>query len=146
MADTLCIIPQDDGYTEPFYVKAIPGVYGSVRGRFRPLTHPERQVVTAKVATLAPVESSHYMLRTVCTFVKEWDIKNEKGAAVPLEPAKVFLRGALLDRLFNIVCGFDGGDIDPEAGETKEQAIVNLEADLKAAAVGPTREELDLKN
>ena len=146
MSDLLCIIPQDDGFTEPLFVAEQTGVHGSLRGRFRPMTHPERQKVDQQVKTQLLEKSSQLQLAAVCRWVKEWNIRDAKGNDVPLDPGKVVLRPALLDRLYLIIAGYDGGDIDPESAPTKQQADVTLDAILSETVVGVAREEADVKN
>lgn len=149
----VCVL--DDGYTESAYLARWPAeldkaaVYEAVRIRFRPATHRERVAFFEASKNRTETENDQRTVALIVRHVQEWDVRNRRGQIAPINTDTVrALKPMLFDRLFNIVLGYDCGDIDPEASREK---LEELDRDAAAAAeegksVSDYRAERDEKN
>lgn len=137
-----------DGYTQPFYFRGVPGLHPDVRGTFRPMLHHERYFIGGKIADKqSGPEQSRMMIEAICSFIRSWDLKGSDGKVIPREvPAAVRIKPHVVERLYMLVTGREGGDVDPNAEPAKEEADAEWKAILEQREIGPVREEIDAKN
>ena len=145
---TLAIIP-NDGYTERAVLHEVPHLHPRVEFRFRPMLVAEvadywQQAEGLKGAQLRRLVAAH-----LANKVKEWDVKDDRGEAVPVTAANVMLlKDHLFKRLFGVVSGQEPPDAAPD--RSPEEARADFEDVLKAAESGRSvrevREEREAKN
>jgi hypothetical protein len=101
-----------DGYTKDGYIAERLGVFDAVVFKFRPMLHLSLAEYNDK-ARISNVEGAKEMYRKLEKHVVSWDAK-EAGGVIELKAAKIArLPPALIERLFNIVAGYQGNDEDP---------------------------------
>lgn len=137
----------EDGYTEPFFIKEIPGIHSDVRGKQRPMLHQERYVIDERLRSVKSTEQSRVMIESIVRHVAEWDLKDRSGEPVKItyDSAKV-LKNLLIERLYRIVLGVDAGDEDPERPFTSSQVSSEYEALLEGANATIKQAERDEGN
>ncbi len=138
---------QDDGYSQPFYIKGIPGLFHDVRGTVRPMQHHERYIVAKKLGEVSGQKQSEIMVTAICKHVTEWTLKGPDGESLPFSyPHARHIKNPLIERLYYIVLAVDAGDEDPERPWTHSEAASEYEALMEGADLGLKREENDAKN
>lgn len=104
-----------DGYTEPFYVAAIPGIHEPLRGRFRRALGWENAEARRTAAQLKPREAEHHWAKFIKSKLIEWDLKTPDGKPVDLTEANLLrMNPTLNEALTAIVMSARASDADPE--------------------------------
>lgn len=140
-----------DGYSRPCYIAERPQLHPAVRFVFRPMLIQNVRVVARQIlATTDARRQEEIAALAIQAQVVEWDLHKFSGELVPLTDIKEVLRiqPAILNRMYSIVSGEDGGDPDPRL-ERSQDDIQATAADLQRALAGeePLSEaEADEKN
>lgn len=146
MGTLLGYVPYD-GYTIDGYIAAAAGLHPALRFRFRPLT--VEAFAAIMVAARTEANANQLFARVIEGRVQSWDLRDEKGQTQPVS-AKLAaaMTPHLFDRLFDIVTGQKGSDVDPEAEAPAQRAENDaiLAAVFAGRSVGEAREEIDEKN
>lgn len=139
-SNVLGFIP-DDGYTEPFLVLGVPGLYPRVEGRFRPMLIEQLVDYWRVSEKLKELEVRKMVAGYLAAHVKEWDLKDAKGHTVPITPANMLrVKHGLFRRLFAIVSTEEAPDLQP--GKPVEDRDEDLDAAIEAAQSGRTIQEV----
>lgn len=135
----------DDGYTLPFYIMPVAGLYPSIRGTFRPTLRRTRTKHIAEAVKMDDEQAEIATIEQVVPRIHSWNVVDKDGRQVPV--SKEGLEGihpALFPELTTLVLGHRPTDIDPEwPDELKAEyrAMLKEERDSLAA-----REQADAKN
>lgn len=118
-----------DGYTEPFFLKAIDKVNPDVSGEFRPMTVTEQAEYKKAWDKLGKAEDTVGQRKLVAQWLVKnlisWDLTLPTGGLAPITVANVLqLKDPVFFRLFNIITLSEVSDDKPEG--TKP---TNLETD-----------------
>jgi hypothetical protein len=144
-----CFIP-DDGYTEPGFIQAIPGLHGDLRFTYRPMLVEVNAEVGEAFKSLSSADCERKAAAVLADHLKTWDVVHPKTKApVPVTPANLLrMKSAVFSRLWGIVRGLDPTDIDPKwTAEQKQQATeTKFESALTGDTPGMVREVADEKN
>ena len=107
----------EDGYTLDGFVKELPGIYGAVRFKYRPLTVEQRVRLFENWATLPALDQISRTTSALSKQIVQWDMKDAKGRPIACNEPRSFRRLSppLHERLLDIVCGINSPDSDPEA-------------------------------
>lgn len=133
-----------DGYTRWAVVSAVPRLYPRVAFLFRPLLQRDRSIVAAQAMKAGPGKDADIQAACVARQIVEWDVSSGDGVVVSVTPETVArVQPELLQRLYAIVLGLDGGDEDVDS-EPDKTATELLEAALSGSSA--TAEEHDAKN
>jgi hypothetical protein len=113
----------------------------------------DRAVITQHVAQAQdPRKQEEVAAAAIASYVKAWDVDKAEGGkriAVEIEASEVLrLQPLLLNRLYRIVTGMDGGDADPteESSEVDERAAQELDRALGGQSPPVERERAEVKN
>jgi hypothetical protein len=109
----------DDGYTLDGFVKELPGIYGAVRFKYRPLTVEQRVRLFESWSTLPALDQISRTTSALARQIVQWDMKDAKGRPIPCNEPRSFRRLSppLHERLLDIVCGSSPPDADPDKGD-----------------------------
>lgn len=123
MAEELCYIPDDDGYTESAYISKIPNLHPAVRIHFRPARTMERLIVSDQIRSKASTEAERIVSQEVADRIVSWDIKLKNGEVAPVTAKFIHsLKAPLYRRLCAIVYfNTEGGDPDPTLSSEDRQ-------------------------
>lgn len=147
MAPVLGYIP--DGYTEPFTIIGIPGLYPTVSGTMRPMLQEELVAYYKAIEKASPWQVRQMVAKLLADHLVTWDVKDDKDQTVPIKPAPILrLKDKLFSRLFGVVSTQEPADLQPESTSDELDAAA---ADLLKAAtteqpVSQVREERERKN
>lgn len=99
----------DDGCTEQVFIKGIPGLYDDVRLFHRPMTIDERY------AFLDRIEARHKANMPITEIACKEMAKRFVDTSLGEMTAEKYgrLKPALWERLYLVLLGRDGGDLDP---------------------------------
>lgn len=138
---------KNDGYTVPYFVRAIPGLHPDTRGKVRRALHHERYVIQHAAGAGSPTESSKVVVQAICKHIIECDAKNRDGKDYDrtYETART-IDGVLLERLYRIAIGIDPGDEDPQNPWGNDEAKSEFEALMEGSDPVIAREEHDAGN
>ena len=141
-------IPRD-GYIEPGYLDAIPGLHGEFRFSFRPLTEMEQGVFVDGTKDMPTKTRSVKMYDLIASRIASWEHRDDTGEPVAICSKSVSqLKPAIVGALYGIVLGTRPSDIDPlwEQEVQQETADAALTALLEGRTVGDVAAERDEKN
>lgn len=128
-----------DGYTRTSYMAADPsGLYPAVLLTHRPMLVVNQAVIYDELRKVDARKRQMIAAEAIKNYIISWDIEglsHEDSTQILKLLPKVF------DRMFNIICGEEGGDPLPD--NSKEQH--RCQQLLEDALAGKT-EEADLKN
>lgn len=137
----------DDGYTHPFYIRAIPGLHGDTRGKVRRALHNERYIIQQAAQAASPSESSKVVISAICMHIKECDAKNREGAAYDAKyDSTRLMDNVLLERMYRIAIGIDPGDEDPKRPWGNDEVRSEFEALMENKDPAVAREEAEAGN
>ena len=107
----------EDGYTLDGFVKELPGIYGAVRFKYRPLTVEQRVRLFENWASLPALDQISRTTGALAKQIVQWDMKDAKGRPIACTEPRSFRRLSppLHERLLDIVCGINAPDSDPDA-------------------------------
>lgn len=147
MSDLLNIIPADDGYNQEFFLKSVPNVHTDVRGTFRPALHAERYAINEEIQKRKSGPASRFMCEVISKYVRAWNIKGQDGSALPITVENIVrVKPKIIERLYAMIAGWDGGDVDEGAAPNQAEAELGLEAVLLGVSKQVAREASDEKN
>lgn len=97
----------EDGYTFDFEYKAILGLRGGCKGKFRPVNYLDRETIHAKLSTMKGKDAAEVIARVVASQIAEWSFVDREGKKVEIKWENVArrLHSSHVDMLFNIVIG-----------------------------------------
>lgn len=115
----------DDGYTEEFYIAAVPGLHGALAGQRRPMLPRE---VSRAVHQCQQHEEHPEQVDLLCAAVMadklvSWDFRDRRGNDVAISPANILrMRASLMNKLWGLVLGTRASDLDPRYESTATNA------------------------
>lgn len=115
----------DDGYTESFYVAAVPGLHGALGGQMRPLVPREvsRAIHHCQQHEDNPEQVDLLCARVIAEKLISWDLRDRHGRPIAISEANVLrMRASLMNKLWGIVLGTRASDQDPLAAGTSRDA------------------------
>ena len=131
MASHSNLIP-DDGYTEPGFVAARPGLHGELQFTFRPLLIQDQAKWVKGADSMQAAVWNQQCARLMAERIKSWSLCTKDGSCVPINAASILrLKPALFSRLYGILLGTEPSDIDP----SWEESQLATEAEIAAAAI-----------
>lgn len=130
-----------DGYTQAAYIQGRFNVHGPCRFDFRPAQCQERAIVYRQIGETTDARKVEFLQASmIARHVTNWNLKKRDGSLVPIKSEEIVrLRPTLVMRIFSIICGENGGDIDPEADE--HMTAAQIDDELTMAMAGSTPEE-----
>ena len=136
-----------DGHTDTAFIKGVPNVFPDTSITYRPMLHEDRMALDAAIIKGDPRQKSQAIIGQICSFVLSWDCVKPDGKTVELVPDEVRrLRNALIERIYDIILGWSGGDVKPNSKIVKSDSEAELEAILKGTPENIVREGNDIKN
>ena len=145
----LLYIPTD-GYTEPAYVKEVPGLLdGSMAFSYRPFLVEDRARILSEMEKMRSEAAELRAAQEIADRLTEWDLTDATGKPVPISLDIVRrLKPLLFARVWGILLGTEATDFDPDWDLEDKRRIVNEQAEAisRPAPVGNVREEGDEKN
>lgn len=106
-----------DGYTQPGYIKPVEGLHGGLRFSYRPMLPEAVEVLETyrdKYGMDQPEKMRAKMAKEVHRQLEGWDVMFD-GSPAPLTEENVRrVRMSLQSKLYGVVAGLAGTDIDPE--------------------------------
>jgi hypothetical protein len=142
-----------DGYSIPGFIDERDGIIEAVRFVYRPISADMQSSFNASLALLQDTPNNPANFRKRAEIVKgrlvSWDVKDDKGAVLPITTAEVRkLSPELFWKLFGIVFGTIPTDIDPQWADEQQEEESRLAADAaqEGVTVGAVREAADEKN
>lgn len=136
-----------DGYTRTARINGRPGLYAGLKFTYRPMLDEEVSAVIHRVGDKRA--AGHFSVATgikaaaIVRHLKEWDETDEAGNPVPITGDHVRrLPPPLLGRLFDVISGFDPGDlIEDAAPEEADEYLRSLESVLETGSASTARED-----
>lgn len=115
-----------DGYNEDIFIKGVDGIYEAVEMSFRPMLPGVVRNLIKDFSQKTANAQSEIIKEAVSRYVQEWSIVDSGGNPVPITKESVaHIKKPLQDRIFDILCGYDGGDKKPVAEGTEEKSDFN---------------------
>lgn len=136
MAEELCYIPDDDGYTESAYISRMPNLHPAVRLHYRPARTMERLIVSDQIRSKATTEAERIIAQEVADRIVSWDIKLKDGSTAPINAKFIHLLKAPLFRRLCAIVYFNTEGGDPDPVETSEERQAKLRHAAQAASSG----------
>lgn len=146
-----------DGYTIPFFLKGVPGLYSDLRGERRPMLRESRDAALNDVnrakgakATLAAWDKVCKRMLVSWTATKahtvygdkQWETEPPDLEVLPIDQESfAVLEPDLWDRIWNVVMGYRPGDNPNEEKASKEP-----ESEFDASLSDDERQAADEKN
>jgi len=139
------IRPADDGYTKHGYIAHKEGFWNELRFTYRPATHAERTAYEDGIRDSKGAAASRVVCVAIAKHVSSWDEVDAHGKQLPVTADTVqrLENPYLVDRLYNIVRGWECSDPDPLAAVSPEALVQSL---LENVPVGIMEEEHARKN
>lgn len=138
-----------DGYTEPGYIADRRGIHESCRFKYRRMLHGQRVTLANSAANPQAFVKAMYV--ALEKHLAEWDVvKWNPNDATKLETLPInalniaSLAPQLIERLYNIVAGYDLSDDDPKVGPTIQPD--ELDALISGENAGDAAAAADQKN
>lgn len=105
-----------DGFTRSAYVRERKHQHPAVRFVYRPPLTKERAILRHEAQNCKPDEAEELAARTVCKYVKRWDLRDhqDKPAGLTVHNLLNHVDPDIFAAIANIVLGFRTTDIDPE--------------------------------
>lgn len=137
-----------DGYTQNAYLRPRTGLHGEIRFSYRPMLVTTQGQVLRDFQDAAenPARQQEIAAEWICRYVVSWNIQRPDGKPVNCKDVNdvLHLRPSVFNRIWSIILGDEGGDVDPQERPEEKRRRTEMEAEVVAA--GKTREELDGKN
>lgn len=133
----------DDGYTEDFYIAAVPGLHGALAGQRRPLLAREvsQAIHQCQQHEDNPEQVDVLCARTIADKLVAWDLRDRQGRDVSISEANVLrMRSSLMNKLWGIVLGTRASDLAPQSAGRPGDPISD------GGAMGDSDVEGDLGN
>jgi len=141
-----------DGYTRGATIKPKPGLYEGLSIKFRPMLPEQVDAVTGRVADKRTAghfaEATVTIAAALAKQITEWDEVGPDGKPVPIK-AEHFrnLPSPLLRRLYDVVSGYDPGDLPEQSSEPEhDEYLSDLTEAIATASPPPSALEKDEKN
>ena len=134
----------DDGYTVTRYIAGIERLYGAVRVTFRPASAEQLEAFRMKLSSDDGVGNAKKIAEATAMRIVSWNVRDRDGKPAEVS-AKVVrsLQTRLQARFVSVVLwGADGGDVDPEEGESELNGV-NDGGDIASIFSPPATEELE---
>lgn len=138
-----------DGYTRAGYVRPSPGLHEALRFDYRPALVEERSQLVDAAAGMRSDAYDRQVAAFLATKVLSWDLTDGAGGEVAVSPtAMLRLQPELFVKLYRVVLGWVGSDVDPRWSEDSAAEAVQIEHEsaLAGKTVGDLRQEADEKN
>lgn len=138
-----------DGYTRSFFIRGVPGLYPDTRGSLRPLVVIKQAEINREMRQAGEDLKKQQWIaaKWIAQQVVDWDIKKSAdGDLVSTEDVSEILKlqPELFQRIWGIVNGVDGGDVDENATAYEMRIAAKREVAIAATGMDPT--ELDEGN
>lgn len=137
----------DDGQEIAFYFKGVHNVHEEIRGHVRPMGFRDMKELRRKAQKGQKFDE--LMLAECEKRLLDWDLKDRAGEPIGTDTKSIGrLPEPLVDRLVDVVSGYGGGDVDPDAPAAEQAELSKLEtlAEANGTTVGIERETADAKN
>ena len=142
-----------DGYTKTAVVKPVPGIHDGISLRYRPMLPHQVDAVTYSVEEkrrARQYEAANLLYGSaIAKHLLEWSEVDQEGKPLPRSAQNIAsLPPPLFRQVFNIVSGYEAGDLPEQASEDEQdQYLRDLEAEaLTGLPPGPAGLEADQKN
>lgn len=143
---------QRDGHDRAGYIEAKPGFWSAMAFRYRLATHAERLAIEDAQKGANSAQRSAIVREAIASHLTWWDQKDSRGAELPrtAEILHTCDNSFLIDRLFNIIQGWELPDEKPNEGPTADDKPFDpaaaIASQLEGVAVGDLQTERDEKN
>lgn len=120
-----------DGYTESGYIAEKPGIHEAVRFKYRRMLHGALARVRDKMSQ-SNLDGAKAVYPELTEHVKDWDVKEydkeDKEVGTLERSTKNFARLApqLVEKLFNIVAGYQASDLERSDDKPQRDEIDEL--------------------
>jgi hypothetical protein len=110
-----------DGYNETVFLKGRERIHEEITFDFRPMMPGVVRELTNGFSSKPPRVQSSIMFEALSQHVVKWSLTEANGNPVTLSIENIQrLKNLLLDRMFDVITGYDGGD-DPATATTAEE-------------------------
>jgi hypothetical protein len=140
----------DDGYTEPGYIAAIPGLHGPLQFKFRPtLVADQPRWARGSESNVSDAVWDQQCAGLMAERIVSWSLVSPKGEPVPICASSLLrLKPKIFTKLFGILLGVNPSDIDPKWDNQQVEEVLR---DVSSAATdgttpGMAREARNEKN
>lgn len=101
-----------DGYTLSGYIKARDGFWDAMEFTYRPCTHAERVAYEDAVNKSSGEKKSLCVCEAIFRHLKTWNEVDDQGKPIRItkETIGMMKNGYLVDRLYNIITGWETSD------------------------------------
>lgn len=130
------------------YIAESPRTYDACRISVQLLTHEERYQASDKIgACKSPLQASRLIRDLIARRLKSWDLTGDDGEVLPITPEVIaVIQPRMVERLYNIIMGFEAGDEDPADAVTQEDSDANVDAIFGEKTKAQALAENDAKN
>ncbi len=138
-----------DGYQEPAYIAAVPGLHPELRIVYRPMLVAERDTIESSRAGKTAAMYRQVLAAAVANRLVSWSAVDADGKPLACDAATTArLRPALADKLYAVIAGDRASDPDPQAGTERQnqEADQALTAAIEGRRVADVRQEDAEKN
>lgn len=132
-----------DGYTESGYIAEKPGIYEAVHFKYRRMLHGALARVRDKM-NQGNLDGAKAVYPELAEHLKEWDVKEYDKDGKEVGTLKLGVKEVarlapqLVEKLFNIIAGYQASDVEPSSDKPQRDEIDEL---LEASTA-----ETDAKN
>ena len=138
-----------DGYTKSAYIAERPGIYYECRFKHRPVLHGERNQVQAAIGSAKDSNAASAVIyRLIEKNIVEWDQVDQADKPLKCTAVNIArMAPEFIERLFNVVCGFQPSDHDPATGQPAVPEADELTRLLEGgSSATDAQQEADAKN
>jgi len=143
-----------DGYEAKAYIAERRGLHPAVRLKFRPMIWEEREALAGHLGTKSEADFAKIASDRIAKRIKSWDLTADSDKPEERKPLEITAfnvrtrQPELFWRLYLIVTGRDGGDVDPQTGpkEYNESADIASLAASEGRSIQDIAQEYNEKN
>jgi len=138
-----------DGYTEPGFIREVPGLHPELRFSYRPALGIETEEWLRSFQFQPLTKHMDATAQFMADHLQSWSLTEADGQAADIEPDRIkIIRYALFVRLQYIIYGREASDLDPLWSKEKQrdESVANYAASVQRKAPGIVREEEAVKN
>lgn len=123
--DELAYVPEDDGYTFPGFIQAVPQIHRDVRFTYRPCPIDARAAIMDEIRDKPASVQELVIARALAKLITSWDL------GIPVNSNNVLrLKFRLFARFAGIVVyGSDASDVDPKWTEEDREVLTQSAID-----------------
>ena len=141
-----------DGYTQPFFIRGVRGLYPDVTGRMRPMQRKPRQRFLHKAASFLQSGAIDKLQDVYASLIKryiiEWDLRRDHRGMVNRENDEILrIQPQLFEVLPDVILGRVPCDTPPEDSTDPEpEGADDPDAFVDSCEAGESIEETLIKN